>query len=131
MSFDPTAPQFLFQELAFRFPDLEALHVVVLMAEVNGSLLLDWGAFLVKFKRLRYITFMAALGAEDEEERVEIDERKIATAWHLSCPTLKTIILPQGKVWFEGSQENNGVSSDGEGNWKCLDLDDDNTTTRS
>ncbi|KAF9445192.1 hypothetical protein P691DRAFT_611059, partial [Macrolepiota fuliginosa MF-IS2] len=107
MSFDPTAPYFLFDELSARFPDLEALHVVVLMAEVTAGMLLDWGQFLTGFRRLKYITFMAALGGDEDGDvagvREEIDERKIARIWHSSCPTLKTIILPQGKVWFEES----------------------------
>ncbi|KAF9442503.1 hypothetical protein P691DRAFT_681381 [Macrolepiota fuliginosa MF-IS2] len=120
MSFDPTAPHFLFNELSARFPDLEALHVVVLMAEVTAGMLLEWGQFLAGFRRLRYITFMAALGGDEDEE---IDERQIAKVWHSSCPTLKTIILPQGKVWFEGSGESE--KEDGEGNWKCLNWDDD------
>lgn len=123
MSFDPTAPHFLFHELSSRFSDLEALHIVVLMAEVTATMLLDWGQFLVGFRRLRYITFMAALGGDEDggEGKEEIDERKIAKVWHSSCPTLKTIILPQGKVWFEGSNE--GGNADGD--WKCLNWEDD------
>lgn len=123
MSFDPAAPTFLFKELASRFSQLQALHVVVLMAEVSVAMLLDWGQFLVGFKKLRYITFMAALGDEDGRGKEEIDERKIAKIWHSACPTLKTIILPQGKVWFEGSDEKGNI--EGEGNWKCLNWDDD------
>lgn len=126
MSFDPTAPHFLFSELSTKFPYLEALHIVVLMAEVTAPMLLDWGEFLAGFKRLRYITFMAALGGDEEgnneEAREEIDERKIARIWHSSCPTLKTIILPQGKVWFEGtSADDEGA----EGDWKCLNWDEE------
>lgn len=124
MSFDPAAPSFLFKELASRFSELQALHLVVLMAEVSAGMLLDWGQFLVGFKKLRYITFMAALGDEDgREPKEEIDERKIAKIWHSACPTLKTIILPQGKVWFEGSDEKENM--EGEGNWRCLNWDDD------
>lgn len=125
MSFDPGAPHFLFSELAAKFPYLEALHIVVLMAEVTAPMLLDWGEFLVGFKRLRYITFMAALGGEEEgneEAQEEIDERKIAKVWHSSCPTLKTIILPQGKVWFEGTSTDD---ENADGDWKCLNWDDD------
>jgi hypothetical protein len=36
ISFDPTAPSFIFEEVAKRFPNLEALHVVVLLAEFNS-----------------------------------------------------------------------------------------------
>ncbi|KXN92811.1 hypothetical protein AN958_05591 [Leucoagaricus sp. SymC.cos] len=123
MSFDPNAPHFIFSELSTRFPDLEALHIVVLMAEVTAPMLLDWGEYLAGFRRLKYITFMAALGGEEDGgEREEIDERRIAKVWHSSCPTLKTIILPQGKVWFEGSKTDD---ENEDGDWKCLNWDED------
>jgi len=35
ISFDPSAPDFLFEALAKRFDQLEALHLVMLMAEYN------------------------------------------------------------------------------------------------
>jgi len=35
ISFDPGAPEFLFEELAKRFKDLEALHLVLLMADYS------------------------------------------------------------------------------------------------
>lgn len=35
ISFDPGAPEFLFEELAMRFKDLEALHLVMLMADYS------------------------------------------------------------------------------------------------
>jgi hypothetical protein len=98
------------------------------MAEVTAGMLLDWGKFLVGFRKLRYITFMAALGSDNDPHdygsRPEIDERKIAKVWHASCPTLKTIILPQGKVWFEGTREDEESVNEG-GNWKCLNWDDE------
>ena len=31
----------------------------------------------------------------------EDDEQAIAKLWHGFCPTLTTIILPRGRVWFE------------------------------
>lgn len=94
------------------------------MAEVTAPMLLDWGVYLAGFKRLRYITFMAALGGDSdgEEAKEEIDERKIAKVWHTSCPTLKTIILPQGKVWFEGTSTDD---ENADGDWKCLNWDDE------
>ena len=45
----------------------------------------------------KYITFMAA--STDESS---IDESRIAKQWHQACPTLRTIILPKGRVWFQG-----------------------------
>ena len=34
-----------------------------------------------------------------------IDEVKIARDWHRACPTLRTIILPKGSVWFQGEAD--------------------------
>jgi hypothetical protein len=31
------------------------------------------------------------------------DEAKVAEHWARACPTLTTIILPKGRVWFAGS----------------------------
>jgi len=41
----------------------------------------------------------------------DVDEADIAKQWHRACPTLKTIILPKGKVWFQNAQD--GPSSSG------------------
>jgi hypothetical protein len=41
----------------------------------------------------------------------DADEADIAKQWHRACPTLKTIILPKGKVWFQNAQD--GPSSSG------------------
>jgi len=46
-------------------------------------------------------------------EVVDTDEADIAKQWHRACPTLKTIILPKGKVWFQNTQD--GPSSSGTG----------------
>jgi len=50
---------------------------------------------------VQYITFMAA----SSDEAANIDEGAIARQWHQACPTLKTIILPKGRVWFQGDVE--------------------------
>ncbi|KAF8151725.1 hypothetical protein B0H34DRAFT_664486 [Crassisporium funariophilum] len=107
ISFDPDAPQFLFQVLSTGFADLEALHLVMLMADYTEELLEQSGTLLGHFKALKYITFMAAC-----DESSSIDEGKIAKQWHNSCPTLRTIILPKGRVWFQGSFDNS--------EWDCL-----------
>lgn len=60
------------------------------------------GPSLKKFSDLRYLTFMAAGSASIE------DEGEIARSWSKACPTLRTIILPKGKVWFER-----------DGQWTC------------
>jgi hypothetical protein len=41
ISFHPDAPEFLFEELARRFRDLEALHLVLLMADYSNVSVLD------------------------------------------------------------------------------------------
>jgi len=46
-------------------------------------------------------------------EVVDTDEANIAKQWHRACPTLRTIILPKGKVWFQNTQD--GPSSSGTG----------------
>ncbi|KAI1789905.1 hypothetical protein LXA43DRAFT_974021 [Ganoderma leucocontextum] len=103
MSLDSTlAPTVLLPEIAKRLPELEALHVVVLMALFDTRTLQDSGPCLSKFADLRYLTFMAAGSASIE------DEGEIARTWSKACPTLRTIILPKGKVWFER-----------DGKWTC------------
>ncbi|KAK2462180.1 hypothetical protein APHAL10511_005812 [Amanita phalloides] len=106
ISFDPDAPAFLFAQLVERFPRLEALHVVLLMTECNLALLHSTAAHLAKFKSLQYITFMATMDTEED-----VDERNVAKKWHAACPTLKTIILPRGKVWFDAGTHSG---------WSCL-----------
>ncbi|RDX50776.1 hypothetical protein OH76DRAFT_441857 [Lentinus brumalis] len=103
MSLDSSlAPNVLLPEVARRMPELEALHVVVLMAMFDNKTLQESGPSLKKFSDLRYLTFMAAGSASIE------DEGQIARAWSKACPTLRTIILPKGKVWFER-----------DGQWTC------------
>ncbi|KAH9483751.1 hypothetical protein JR316_0003227 [Psilocybe cubensis] len=112
ISFDPTAPSFLFEALAQRFEELEALHLVMLMAEYSNELLEQSANILSRFKCLKYITFMAAPPPMVQPANVangnvtpatEEDEGRIAKMWHRACPTLRTIILPKGKVWFQNS----------------------------
>lgn len=40
--------------------------------------------------------------AATDENSTGDEEQDIAKLWHEWCPTLKTIILPKGKVWFGG-----------------------------
>lgn len=68
----------------------------------SQKVLQDSGPSLSKFSDLRYLTFMAAVSASKE------DEGEIARSWSKACPTLRTIILPKGKVWFER-----------DGKWTC------------
>jgi len=53
ISFDPNAPSFIFEQVAKRFKDLEALHIVVLLAEFTSELLLEACPHLRHFKKLK------------------------------------------------------------------------------
>ncbi|CAA7267843.1 unnamed protein product [Cyclocybe aegerita] len=102
ISFDPGAPNFLFEHLTQRFGALEALHVVMLMADYSKEFLEDCATLLGRFVNLKYITFMAASA---DETLNTLDEDDVAKRWHKACPTLQTIILPRGRVWFQGEPE--------------------------
>lgn len=55
--------------------------------------------------------------AASPNETSNIDESEIAKQWHRSCPTLKTIILPKGRVWF---QETAADKTNPDSDWDCL-----------
>ncbi|KAG7442230.1 uncharacterized protein BT62DRAFT_906464 [Guyanagaster necrorhizus] len=99
MSFDPEAPGYLFMEVGKRFPQLKALHVLLLRADYTEEILDGISPSLRVFKQLEYLTFMAQVPLSGSAKC----EHKIATQWHLHCPSLKTIILPEGKMWFKTS----------------------------
>jgi hypothetical protein len=61
--------------------------------------------------------------AASPSEASNIDESAIARQWHSSCPTLKTIILPKGKVWFQETADKTDPK------WECLPLADPQPTT--
>ncbi|KAG2748239.1 hypothetical protein P692DRAFT_20954065 [Suillus brevipes Sb2] len=104
MSFESDPPVALLPLIADRLPHLEAFHLVVLMTHYTHDILLEIGSSLEQFKALKYITFMApGIPASFN------DEKSIAEAWSRSCPTLQTIILPKGLVWFQRDE-----------NWACL-----------
>jgi hypothetical protein len=54
---------------------------------------------LKAFAGLRFLTFMASGASRYELD----DEATVAERWARACPTLTTIILPKGRVWFAGS----------------------------
>ena len=65
--------------------------------------------------------------AASPNETPNIDESAIAKQWHRSCPTLKTIILPKGRVWFQetAARDTNKTNPD----WDCLPDPQPATTT--
>ncbi|KAK0447388.1 uncharacterized protein EV420DRAFT_871739 [Desarmillaria tabescens] len=99
MSFDAESPGYLFVEVAKRFPQLKALHVLLLRGDYSEEILDGISPVLRAFKQLEYLTFMAQVPLSGSAKY----EHKIATQWHLHCPSLKTIILPEGKMWFKTS----------------------------
>ncbi|OAX34492.1 hypothetical protein K503DRAFT_774485 [Rhizopogon vinicolor AM-OR11-026] len=104
MSFESEPPITLLPLIADRLPQLEAFHLVVLMTNYTQEILLELSASLAQFKALKYLTFMAPSVPTSFN-----DERSIAEAWSKACPTLQTIILPKGLVWFQRDE-----------NWACL-----------
>ena len=118
---DASAPTELFPQLAARLPHLEALHIIALVQNYNLVCINPRGSFpentlvlrvsrwqdtllasaplLQAFAGLRFLTFMAS-GASCYELD---DEATVAEQWARACPTLTTIILPKGRVWFAGS----------------------------
>ena len=116
---DASAPSELFPQLAARLPHLEALHIVALVQQYNlvcrplffsnptpvtvvsiQDTLLASAPLLEAFAGLRFLTFIAS-GASCYELD---DEATVAEQWARACPTLTTIILPKGRVWFAGSK---------------------------
>ncbi|KAF8495925.1 hypothetical protein F5888DRAFT_509673 [Russula emetica] len=97
---DASAPSELFPQLAARLPHLEALHIVALVQQYNLDTLLASAPLLEAFADLRFLTFIAS-GASCYELD---DEATVAEQWARACPTLTTIILPKGRVWFAGSE---------------------------
>ncbi|KAF9484530.1 hypothetical protein BDN70DRAFT_797457 [Pholiota conissans] len=110
ISFDPTTPEALFEALAKRFVDLEALHLVLLTAEYDQQVLRQCAVALSNFRCLKYITFMAA---SSRPPTANPPTQPVAAQWHQACPTLKTIILPEGRVWFrsQGKSHSHGSAA--------------------
>jgi len=119
---DASAPNELFPQLAAHLPHLEALHIVALVQQYNlvcvlssslfcrscGYTRAEWrgqdtllasAPMLEAFAGLRFLTFMASGVSCYELD----DEATVAECWARACPTLTTIILPKGRVWFASS----------------------------
>jgi hypothetical protein len=61
--------------------------------------LLTFSSLLEAFASLQFFTFIAGGVSAYELD----DEAAVAERWARACPTLATIILPKGRVWFVGS----------------------------
>ncbi|EKM51232.1 uncharacterized protein PHACADRAFT_177898 [Phanerochaete carnosa HHB-10118-sp] len=101
------ASEALVAEIAARLPGLESLHVVVLMTPYTSVKLHVLASALTRFVALRYITFMAPDPPGADAFTVE-RERAVVVAWARACPTLRTVILPMGQVWYTE-----------DGAWRC------------
>ncbi|KAJ7592168.1 hypothetical protein C8J56DRAFT_521550 [Mycena floridula] len=105
LSFEQEAnPGDLVKEMAKRFPDLQALHVLILLAPCSAGMLRDIAPDLSAFHSLKYITFMGSTADSTDSTTVEADEESVALKWKDCCPSLSTIILPTGTVWFLGQR---------------------------
>lgn len=85
--------------IAARLPALESLHVVILATPFSAEKLMALAPILARFEALRYITFMAP-DMPGTDKLTTDSERTIVTVWAEACPTLRTIILPMGQVWY-------------------------------
>ena len=74
-------------------------HAPLNVGIVQDTLLAS-APLLAAFSGLRFLTFIAS-GASCYELD---DEATVAEQWARACPTLTTIILPKGRVWFAGSE---------------------------
>ncbi|KAF7973795.1 hypothetical protein HWV62_14154 [Athelia sp. TMB] len=95
MFFECPNPSELLIAAAKLLPEIEALHVVILTGSCPLEPLKLAAPLLSSFLKLRFITFMAG----DDKTTLAV-EREVAELWQKACPSLKTIILPNGVVWF-------------------------------
>ncbi|PCH34669.1 hypothetical protein WOLCODRAFT_106363 [Wolfiporia cocos MD-104 SS10] len=95
MSMDCINPVDTLLEIATRLPRLQMLHLVVLLAQFDHQILSECTCALSHFSELQHITVVSGTGGALS------DEHDIATCWHKCCPTLNTIILPKGQVWYQ------------------------------
>jgi hypothetical protein len=72
-----------------------------LNVEIVQDTLLASAPLLAAFSGLQFLTFIASGTSCYELD----DEAMVAEQWARACPTLTTIILPKGRVWFAGSED--------------------------
>ena len=60
-------------------------------------------AYLKQMRHLKYLTFMAGEPSEGEDPTPHTleNERSVVGAWGDACPTLRSVILPKGQLWYE------------------------------
>ncbi|EIN04420.1 hypothetical protein PUNSTDRAFT_76379 [Punctularia strigosozonata HHB-11173 SS5] len=95
MVLEKMSPNDVVRQVSERMTSLVMLNMVFLQPQGSVDTLLDMREPLKKFTALRELALMTANLKMDEEA-----QEKTAKAWHGSCPTLKSIMLPHGKAWF-------------------------------
>ncbi|TRM66685.1 hypothetical protein BD626DRAFT_483496 [Schizophyllum amplum] len=94
LAFDARLPQDVMGEIAARVPHLSALHLIAFLGQYDTDALLDAAQTLRQLPNLEFVTCMVAASTATTEK----DERRIAAAWRESCPRLRAVILPRGKM---------------------------------
>ncbi|KAI0048164.1 hypothetical protein FA95DRAFT_1540264 [Auriscalpium vulgare] len=92
----PTSVTHLIPQIATCLPALESLSIITIVQNYDIGTMHASTPLLADFAQLRYLTFMAS----GEPEYELADEADVAADWGRACPTLRTIILPKGGVWF-------------------------------
>ncbi|KAL1742955.1 hypothetical protein HDZ31DRAFT_42045 [Schizophyllum fasciatum] len=94
VAFDARPPQDMLGDIAARAPHLRALHLIAFLGQYDPKSLLESADTLRQLPELEFITCMAASSVITTEN----EEMQIATAWRASCPKLRAVILPRGKM---------------------------------
>ncbi|KAF4565498.1 hypothetical protein EYR36_002069 [Pleurotus pulmonarius] len=117
----PSLAQALFTQIATLGGELETLQVILMMTPCRLGDLEAAAPLMAQYKRLHAITYMAntdpffsptppggsaAADSQSEEaqlQRIREAELRVVTAWGSYCPSLRTVVLPRGQVWFKRS----------------------------
>ncbi|KAG9225491.1 hypothetical protein PLEOSDRAFT_174980 [Pleurotus ostreatus PC15] len=118
----PSLAEALLMQIATLGDELETLQVILMMTPCRLGDLEAAAPLLARYKRLHAITYMANTdpffsstppdGSADAQSQSEKDEQlqrireaesRVVKAWGSHCPSLRTVVLPRGQVWFKRS----------------------------
>ncbi|KIY44684.1 hypothetical protein FISHEDRAFT_50979 [Fistulina hepatica ATCC 64428] len=91
----------IFRAVAHRAPHVERLHIVTLVADFSYTNLHAAGPALSSLKSLNYLTCMSGRGDDLPVDK----ECQLVLAWKKHCPSLGTVVLPGGNVWYQGKDK--------------------------